>query len=185
MCVLIASDIFGQTTALDTLVGRLESDTLVADPYGGIRMDFRSESDAYQYFQTNVGHATYRLQLKHTVQSHPDIRQLIGFSVGASACWQLLADEQIHTLEQGLCFYGSQIRHHLDLKPRRPTKLILPREEPSFDLQILTSELRGTHNIELIHTPYLHGFMNQRSQNFDPLGYEQLLEWANTETAIR
>ncbi len=180
MRVLIASDIFGQTSALDALVERLQIDTHVVDPYGGQCMAFGTEAEAYQYFQEKVGLVKYCLHLKTTLQNNPDITQLIGFSVGASACWQLLADQEIQNIEQGLCFYGSQIRHHIDLQPLRTARLILPLKEPSFDVQALAQKLHGRLNTQLIHTPYLHGFMNRLSANFNPQGYERFLPWINT-----
>lgn len=62
MQILIASDIFGRTTELETLAEQLaphSSKPLIVDPYKGAFRHFSGEPEAYATFQGEVGLGCY------------------------------------------------------------------------------------------------------------------------------
>ena len=193
MNILIAADIFGHTPALDRLAQRL-SERLgkqlikttidIIDPYDG-QTSFRDETAAYAFFSSRTSIAAYSEKiskflkpdnikpnhLKKGRQPHT----LIGFSVGASAIWHLSGNVAFAGIQQALGFYGAQIRHHPKIRPVFATRLIWPRSEPHFDVDHLMLNLKDTPNVSCHKTGGLHGFMNERSQNFDAGLYEAWL----------
>ncbi|MRI31425.1 hypothetical protein EOPP23_00280 [Endozoicomonas sp. OPT23] len=174
---LIVADIFGRTPALDELANAMPVSTDTVDPYNGRFMGFDSEQQAYNYFCTEVGLENYCSHLKRQLDAieHPVV--LTGFSVGASAIWKLSESTKSERIKAAFCFYGSQVRHELNIQPECPITLILPEFEPHFSIQQLHDDLKGRRNIRLTESHYLHGFMNQYSGNFSEEGYQQFLMW--------
>ncbi len=185
MCVLILSDIFGRTAALDQLALALDRACQILDPYGGTPRCFDSENAAYTFFQQTVGIDQYladaTLALKNSCTK---VDTVIGFSVGATVAWRLMAEVQGEKTDRAICFYGSQIRHYNNLQPRHAVTLIHPREEPHFAVEELQAALDQRANVQQISTPYLHGFMNQLSKNFDADGHDQYVAWLNTQLSV-
>ncbi len=184
MKVLIAADIFGHTPALDRLAGRLQADTIkIVDPYDGSTR-FKNEAAAHAFFKDQVGVLAYSQKIAdHLKSDHTKTgrlpQALIGFSVGAAAIWCLSADPAFTGIQQAIGFYGSQIRHHTRLQPLFDTRLIWPRSEPHFDVDHLISDVDQTPKVSCHKTRGLHGFMNERSQNFDTALYESCLKRLN------
>ena len=119
MQLLIASDIFGRTAALEALADRLAPHSrlhlaapLLVDPYGGDPRPFETEAAAYEVFQREVGLARYTRILTDAVTAVDGPLTLIGFSVGAAAIWALSDNANLRQGTRAFCFYGSQIRHH-------------------------------------------------------------------------
>lgn len=184
MDILIATDIFGHTPSLDRLAGRLDAGTIkIIDPYDN-KTSFRDEAAAYAFFKGRVGLVAYAKKITdHLKSDHlktgrlPQI--LIGFSVGAAAIWSLSTDPAFAGIQQAIGFYGSQIRQHTRRQPACDTRLIWPRSEPHFDVDHLISELKETPKVSCHKARGLHGFMNERSQNFDAALYETYIEILN------
>ncbi len=175
MDILIAADIFGHTPALDRLAKRLNPDTLeIMDPYDG-RTTFRDETAAYTFFKTRVGLSTYSEKIAHRLKTGNQNRTLIGFSVGAAAIWHLSCDPVFTGIRGAIGFYGSQIRYHTGIRPVFDIKLFWPESEPHFDVDRLILNLRETPRVFCHKTKGSHGFMNERSQNFDLSLYERYL----------
>ena len=181
--ILIAADIFGHTPALDQLAKRLaeklpKSTIHIIDPYDGMTQ-FRDETKAYAFF-TRTGILAYSKKIADRLGSDRKTgRQtqiLIGFSVGASAIWQLSGDTSFAYIQQAIGFYGAQIRHHPEIRPVFDNRLVWPRSEPHFDGDRLILDLKETPRVSCYKTFGLHGFMNERSQNFDQHLYETWLE---------
>lgn len=173
---LVISDIFGKTDALQKLIFELNIEAVVIDPYQGQPMEFSDEQTAYQYFMKNVGLAHYQRIISDTtfatskpVNSKPV--NIVAFSVGASALWAI--SETTNNVRSAMCFYGSQIRHYRDINPSFPIQLWFPRQEPHFDVLALRDSLQATSNVKAHSLPYLHGFMNKNSPNFDEVGYQR------------
>lgn len=97
--------------------------------------------------------------------------RLIGFSVGASAIWNISNDVIVRGIIGATCFYGSQIRFNLGVKPRFPIKLVLPTFEQHFSISELIEALSCTENVMIERTPFFHGFMNKLSKNYDQNGH--------------
>ncbi|MCX7218625.1 MAG: dienelactone hydrolase family protein [Burkholderiales bacterium] len=171
MTVLIATDVFGITPALASLVRSLGCECLLVSPFDDPDLYFQSEQKAYHAFLTTGGVARYAdkvsaLLHENSVQEKT-IRMAIGFSAGASALWMCCARTEARQLQAAVLFYGSRIRDHKDLQPICPLRLIFAEKEAAFDAVELTQELqRRGHQAELARTTS-HGFMNPYSRGFD------------------
>ena len=177
---LIASDIFGKTDALRQLAEDLPGESKILDPYGGKTTTFADEAHAYNVFNQQVGHDNYAESLRREINNTEGAFQLLGFSAGATACWRNACDEKDAGLRQVICIYGSQIRHHCHLQPAVPTMLVLPARESSFDVTEHAEALAKIPLTTLRKTPYLHGYMNRLSLNFNKDGYGETLNWLKT-----
>jgi dienelactone hydrolase len=174
---IVVTDIFGKTSALIKLADVIGADKIV-EPYGGEMMNFEDESKAYQYFTENVGFVAYVNHLSKIIKECTDEVTLIGFSVGATAIWQLSelrSDQVTDVIKHAICFYGSQIRHYTKLSPAFEIKLVFPQSEPHFDVLQLKNTLDKKPKVQTIQVDYLHGFMNVHSNNFNQDGYEKYM----------
>lgn len=125
---------------------------------------------------------------------------ILAFSAGASAMWRALANKQsnhdsnqgekklntVVTFKQFIGFYPSQIRHHTQLTPSIPSLLVFPSHEPHFNLEKVIVELSENQDstCQLIKTPWLHGFFNPYSKNYNANGCsaaQMLVKNAGTE----
>ena len=172
MTKVIVTDIFGRTPSLEALAGAAGSVTAIIDPYGGKEMGFGTESLAYEYFMAHIGIPSYKQQVAARLGEIPQIDLLIGFSVGAAAVWGISGSLPREKIARAFCFYGSQIRHNIDVVPQIPTDHILPRKEPGFDIDDLAATLSHKPAVTVHKTSFLHGFMNRMSPNFSRSGYE-------------
>ena len=187
MHVIVASDIFGRTAALENLCARIAADCDIVDPYGGRPVDFESEAHAYAHFTQECGLATYAAKIANLLGAQSRQVSLIGFSVGASAIWKLSEGLSAANVARAACFYGSQIRHHLDVRPSVLVELFLPSSEASFDIDVIAQALASRQNVVLHKTRYPHGFMNRLSKNFSHEGLslyiDGLRSWGSTPGA--
>jgi dienelactone hydrolase len=176
---LIASDIFGRTAALEELAHQLGSTSgapLLVDPYGGVPQQVGTEAEAYARFKGQVGLDRYIQTLAAAIRRAAEPLALIGFSVGASAIWALSGESHLPPGSRAFCFYGSQIRHYAAVVPCIEMRLLFPRSESSFDVVDLMRCLSVQEGVVCHRTPYLHGFMNRLSPNFDQTAYENYLD---------
>ena len=174
---IIVADIFGTTPALIELSDAISANKII-DPYDGKIMEFENESQAYRYFTENVGLDVYVEQLSQIIKKCSGDVTLIGFSVGASAIWQLSESTPvriINVVKRAICFYGSQIRHQTNLSPKFDVRLIFPRRELHFDVQALKCALANKPRVTIEQVDFLHGFMNYHSENFNSVGYKKYL----------
>lgn len=174
MEIVIASDIFGKTPELEDIAARLLSNTsrvTIVDPYQGKSKEFKNENEAYTNFQQNVGIEQYKDMLLTTINHAESDLFLIGFSIGASVIWSISGEILTHGRVKAICFYGSQIRNFLGVNPKIEIELFFPEQELHFDVANLISQLSQKRNVECYMVPYLHGFMNKRSKNFNEIGY--------------
>ena len=172
---IIISDVFGITEALEQIASSLSGATDILDPYNSINMDFNNEGEAYSCFTSEVGLDKYADTLKECIQSFSERLNLIGFSVGASAIWKISTQTKLKSISSATCFYGSQIRHYRNLYPTFPIKLIVPATEEHFSVSELITDLSGRKNIQIQQVPFVHGFMNSHSRNYDQDGYNQFI----------
>jgi len=201
--IYLVSDIFGLTPALLTLkneltdflaqstmsvTNRVQTTTpisiVIVDPYQGQHMEFSDEASAYAYFIENVGVDKYaehlysvlaNFQNNATNQPQPPTI-VIGFSVGASAMWSI-SDKSNLNVDQAIYFYGSQIRHLLNIQPLIKSTMILPHSEVHFDINVLHEKLKSIANVSIKLSNFYHGFMNQNSVNFNKQAYTIYSDW--------
>ena len=174
--VIIASDIFGQTDALKSFAAELHNSLDVSvdviDPYGGAKLSFVDESEAYQYFSEYSGMVKYTDVIRNQLNESSMHVKLIGFSAGASGVWQVLADSNLNHVKGAYCFYGSQIRNSINLNPLCSAILHFPEYESHFDVNELIQKLKTKKNVTINQSSYLHGFMNPYSNHYNELGYK-------------
>lgn len=175
--ILIATDIFGYTSAIDQLKERLAplcGAVHIIDPYGAKHMKFHDESEAYEAFTQLCGLENYAKACIKTLDALSNENViLIGFSMGASALWKALDGRKDVKIKSFFGFYSSQIRHFLDAKVHIPCTFVFPKYEKHFDVDAVIAQLLKHENITCLKTAYLHGFMNPLSLNYDAKGYRE------------
>lgn len=175
---LIVADIFGKTPALEQLAKQCGHVDII-DPYQGQFMNFDSEKQAYDFFSENVGIDAYYHKLHLTLNASKHVNRLIGFSVGAAVIWRLSSQSNDHAINKALCFYGSQIRHDTDVVPTFNVHLVLPAYESHFSVDSLANNFTKLPQVSFEKAPYLHGFMNEYSNNFARAGYLEYCDVIN------
>ncbi len=174
MNVIVVSDIWGNTEALELLASQLNSVSII-DPYLGVKHHFDNEKEAYNYFQNKVGINKYSAYIHSFLEQNKEPYSIIGFSVGANAVWRLSGKLKELKCQKFVGFYGSQLRHMTQLIPTIPTHLVFPQTEPHFDINQLIAKLSHTPNVTLEQVPFQHGFMNEKSDNYSETGLIQLI----------
>ena len=171
MQTVIVSDIFGKTKALERLCARIADDYEIIDPYSGKEMRFEDEARAYEYFMGTIGLDGYAVHLQNVLADYKEEVAIVGFSVGASAIWRISGSLDEKRVRRVAGFYGSQIRHYLEVESSVEFDLYIPVSEPAFSVSDLADRLAEKSKVILHKTKYLHGFMNALSVNFNQEGY--------------
>jgi hypothetical protein len=174
---LIIADIFGDSAPLQRFADDLGKPFKIISPYSK-PITFQDEADAYQYFMQHVGLHQYATLIEQQLENITSPVIVIAFSVGASSIWLLsdqLTEKTLGYLTQVNCFYSAQIRHYLGIEPHFPLRFIFPIEEIHFDIDSVIQQLENKPNVEVVKTPWMHGFMNALSINFSDKGYKQYL----------
>lgn len=167
MTVLIATDVFGITPAVHSLVRSLGCDCRLISPFGDREGGFYSEQKAYQAFLAEGGVARYAEKIQDFLEKERgDILFAIGFSAGASALWLSSASPVFQQLQMLTLFYGSRIRDYTSVMPLCPVRLIFAEREVAFQPASLAAELQEKgHRVEVAKNT-AHGFMNPYSGGF-------------------
>jgi len=173
---IIVSDIFGRTKSLEKISASLPGIVEIFDPYDSVSMAFNTEQEAYSCFVSEVGLEKYKENLRAYLLNIEEPVSLLGFSVGASAIWKLSEDQKIQNILGSVCFYSSQIRNDTEIVPKFPVQLVFPRHENRFSVSELIKQLKTTKRVKIHQAPYLHGFMNFHSPNFNPIAYAKYLK---------
>lgn len=180
MRILLAADIFGVTGQLLEIAaafGGAGDRCRVAGPYPAFDC-FSDEALAYAAFIRHGGVDAYAAKvLGHLFDSGGEPLFCIGFSAGAAALWQALADPAAAAVRLAVCLYGSQIRNAVDVDPRCPCLLVFPEEEPHFSVAELIGCLQRRPRVRCATVPWRHGYMNGLSRNFNREGYGRTLAW--------
>lgn len=187
MNLIVCTDIFGRTEALDQLLApfvEYYQKVKKVDPYSGEYRTFTDEDDAYRAFQRDCGLETLTDRLTLALESAQGTSDLLGFSVGATAAWLATAQTHSTPIRQAICFYGSRIRDYTDLEPQSPTSLIFPQREDEFSVEQIAQQLATKNRTEIVRTPYHHGFMNQDSRNYSRIGCQTFTAWLREKLAI-
>lgn len=183
MSVYVVTDIFGLTPALQKFVSTLSKaqhhstkNIHIVDPYEGKQMNFANEADAYAYFAKHIGVEQYAAYLHSLLVNDDTEKTLIGFSVGASAIWTI-SDNKNLKVDQAVYFYGSQIRHLLDITPQINSTVILPHKEEHFCVDTLQFKIESLSKVSTKRCEFFHGFMNKHSVNFNQQAYTTYTGW--------
>jgi len=183
--LLLASDIFGRTPHLRGLAAELgrafSSGVDVLDPYAGAERSFASEGEAHAAFLAAGGLPAYAASVADALRACGGDAALLGFSAGGAAVWLAACDPALPPPRLAISVYARQLRHHADLAPRCPCRLIFPTSEEGFDVAALAARLAGTPDVAVLSAPYAHGFMNPLSRNFDAHGEA---EWTRRLDAL-
>ncbi|MCL6417678.1 dienelactone hydrolase family protein [Aestuariirhabdus sp. Z084] len=168
MRVIVATDIFGRTPAIEALADTLASQALVeiVDPYDGCPCNFKNEQEAYRHYTSVCGHDAYLERVIGGINGSREPCVLVGFSAGASVLWRAIAQGIPMLVEHCIGFYPGQIRHHLDLQPNCPTTLVFPCYEQSFDVERAAQVLSAHEQVVCYQSVYKHGFMNPASLHY-------------------
>lgn len=177
--ILLATDIFGETEHVQEIAEGLEGCGHlcgIVSPYQAFR-PFADEDAAYAFFVEQGGVVSYAERLRERLMDSVGPLVCVGFSAGAAALWRALANPGAGAVEAAILFYGSQIRDAVELHPRCRTLLVFPSEEPHFSVKDLMRRLQGRPGIASAAVPWLHGYVNRLSRNFDGEGYRKTLAW--------
>jgi dienelactone hydrolase len=180
MNLIAVTDIFGKTKEFEKIIYELSSgfdEVDIVDPYEANNPIFQCENEAYKYFQNSAGLEKYAELLYSKVQGKENIKQLLlGFSIGASAIW-MISDKLKHfSNTKGICFYSSQVRNYLENNPKIEIDFYFSKYELTHDVNEIFKKISGKPNVNCYKTAYLHGFMNERSQNFNKEGYNRFIK---------
>lgn len=165
----MCSDIFGHTDVLDKWVNTQLPDNVnkeIISPYRD-NASYKDEPLAYQAFQQAGGLEGYKKRLLIPLLDS-DTTTVVAFSAGAAAMYQILSNsQQKHSVTHLYGFYPGQIRFFTHLIPIVQTTLYFPQQEPHFDVNTVMSQLSLHSSVTCEKTPFLHGFMNPYSRNYD------------------
>lgn len=185
--LVVVPDIFGITEDFAALVNKIslpEFNTITLDPYPNYNTNFYCEKAAFLFFQKNCGLDYYSNQLYDKIDNLVGNVFLIGFSVGASAIWNVSKNNYGGRIKQAVCFYGSQIRNEINLNPTFNTTLIFPDSEVHFSVKKLIDQLKEKEKVSIVKEQHLHGFMNQRSKNFELEAYQKYLKYLQEQLTL-
>ncbi len=169
MQVVIVTEIYGRTAAIDQMVDRFAGQSCgvtVVDPYSGAVQRFIDEEEAYSSFMDLCGHDRYANLVQETISALEGPLFVIGFSVGAAAAWRALESQGVDKIAHFIGFYPGQIRHHLEVEPACPVTLIFPLEENHFSVSAVMNELAEKEQVHCHQVSDLHGFMNPCSAHY-------------------
>jgi len=194
LSILVAADVFGITPELCQSFSPLEAAFMPSKRriFGRKRHDrhqteaeeltitlvsphacnrtFRDEAEGYANFMAEGGVAAYAEHIGRTLLARRRVFDVaLGFSAGATALWLCLADSKLEPWlpKRAELYYGSRIRVHAHLEPRRQARLIFAEKEASFDPAELVERLRGLGHNALVIPGSAHGFMNVLSPGYD------------------
>jgi dienelactone hydrolase len=174
--VLIATDVFGATPAVENLVRQFAFPCLVISPFEEER-PVRNEQQAYQRFLSEGGLTAYTQKISQVLQDpEQSIRHVIGFSSGASALW-LACAKHAQSLASATLFYGSRIRDFKKSQPQCPTHLIFAEHDVGYQPVELVTELKQQGHQAEIARGTAHGFMNPYSAGFSLKTQTKYEDW--------
>lgn len=193
--LLVATDIFGETTALSRQLAQLQNavsefslDIIVVQPDSCLNEPsvFPDDQQAYQAFLQHGGLLRYQDVVKNAFcAQRPNF--VLGFSAGAAALWSQLNVETptTHSGKALLC-YGGQIRQQSHLPPNWPVTCLWS-DETHFDVRALQQQLSVHPKVQQLHWPLRHGFINPHSTGFSEESaaefWQLCLRWLQTESS--
>ncbi|WP_148208402.1 dienelactone hydrolase family protein [Solidesulfovibrio magneticus] len=179
--LLVAADIYGITPALRALAADLGGEAEFLSPWEGEGSPFATEQDSHAAFVAGPGLEAYAERIAMASAGEPVM--LVGFSVGATAAWLFAAGQHCHPDCRLVLFYGSRIRHYLDLRPRCRVEAIFAEHEAAFDPQAVAAAIASETVRTEVVPDSAHGFMNALSPGYDAALAGRQLAALRTATA--
>lgn len=181
MQLIIVTDIFGFTHQFKTwqqIFADSYATVSVINPYGDVVQQSDHEQTLYQNFINQLGHDNYAKLVENHIRNVNEPCIVVGFSAGASAAWRALAQigKQGHNTRHFIGFYPSQVRNHHHIAPQCTTRIVLPKSESHFCIKQLHANLAKHKQVEVINTPWQHGFCNQLSYHYSKAAEQQVLQ---------
>lgn len=158
--VIILHEVRGITENLRLLASLLESEgcsavlpSLYGDGYEG-----SDERTSYDRFFRDVGIEKATEMIGKIIDANGGAGiTLLGFSVGATIAWLQSRNGKVRSV---VGFYGSRIRHCLDIEPLADVDLFFCRER-GFDAEELIGRLNGKQNVTARLISGEHGFYSK------------------------
>ena len=179
--LLVAADIYGITPALRALTADLGAKAEWLSPWDGEGCPQVTEQAAHAAFVAGPGLEAYAERI--ALAAAGEAVTLVGFSVGATAAWLFAAEQQCHSGSRLVLFYGSRIRHYLDLRPRCRVEAIFAEREAAFDPQAVAAAIASETVRTVVVPGSAHGFMNALSPGYDAALAGRQLAALGTATA--
>ena len=170
--IVVAHEIYGVNAHIDGVAATLRTHSCdVFTPSflpEGTVYSYEDEALAYRRFAQNPGLERMSQALSRCIESlRPRYRRVIaiGFSVGATSAWLASATAP---LDAAVCFYGSRIRDHLEVRPTAPCLLIFAEQEPAFSASEVAQHLQHRQGVTVETYPCRHGFSDPTSAGYSP-----------------
>jgi dienelactone hydrolase len=179
--LLVAADIYGITPALRALTAALGAKTEWLSPWEGEGSPHATEQASHSAFVAGPGLDAYAERIALAAAGEPVT--LVGFSVGATAGWLFAAGQHCAPESRLVLFYGSRIRHYLDLRPRCRVEAIFAEHEAAFDPQAVAAAIASETVRTVVVPGAAHGFMNALSPGYDAALAGRQLAALRTATA--
>jgi dienelactone hydrolase len=170
--IVVAHEIYGVNSHIDGVAAMLRTHScdvftpsLLPD---GIVYSRAEEALAYRRFTQNPGLERMAQALSRGIEAlRPRYRRVlaIGFSVGATSTWLASATAP---LDAAVCFYGSRIRDHLEVRPAAPCLLLFAEQEPAFSASEVAQQLRHRQGVTVETYPCSHGFSDPAGPAYSP-----------------
>lgn len=186
--LLVATDIFGATAALQQELAALQADNhqlqveiCQPDSCQAVPV-FADDQLAYQAFLQHGGLERYQVQIEAKLLAY-QADLLLGFSAGAAALWFGLSTATPAAGKALLC-YGGQIRQYSALAPQWPVTCLWS-DEQHFDVRALQLTLQQYPQLQQQHWSQPHGFINPHSKDYQPQAaaefWQRCRQWLTTE----
>ncbi len=179
--LLVAADIYGITPALRALAADLGAKAEWLSPWEGEGSPYATEQASHAAFVAGPGLDAYAERIALAAAGKPVM--LVGFSVGATAGWLFAAGQHCDPDSRLVLFYGSRIRHYLDLRPRCRVEAIFAEHEAAFDPQAVAAAIASEAVRTVVVPDSAHGFMNALSPGYDAALAGRQLAALRTATA--
>jgi len=163
--LLVAADIYGVTPALRALAAALGGEAESLSPWEGEGSPHATEQASHAAFVAGPGLEAYAGRIALAAAGEPVT--LVGFSVGATAAWLFAAGQHCNPDSRLVLFYGSRIRHYLDLRPRCRVEAIFAEHEAAFDPRAVAAAIASETVRTVVVPDSAHGFMNALSPGYD------------------
>ena len=168
MAIIVATDLYGVTQALkDRFLAHVKEEIIWLSPWETELNPYADEATAHQVFVANDGFTAYSHKIKKAIYlADSEQIRVIGFSVGATAAWLCLSEDNFKDKVEACLFYGSRIRNYLDRSPNCLTYTVWSEHEIAFEPAALLKDIEKLNIPAVIEPNSKHGFMNPVSKNF-------------------
>ena len=165
---VLLHEIYGVNKHINHFANELSKegmDVICPDLLSGNVFSYDQQSEAYDYFMTEVGFDRAAAEVKEIIQSLQERYKevyLVGFSIGATIAWLCSEQEGISGI---IGYSGTRIRDYLDITPKCRTLLLFARYEASLDVELIMPALIR-NQVEVVRIAGSHGFADQYAPTY-------------------